>query len=94
MPAAPTIAKDPEYHAFLAGLYEQNGQPLLAARVYNQLVHLVPTQGVWWMGLGISLEQLNKSNEALIAYNSALKTRALNPELQAYVDSRITALRG
>jgi hypothetical protein len=91
--AAPTIHSNPDYHAFIAALYQRQGQYLLAAKLYEQLLPLEPDNAVWWMGLGIAYENMGKHNEALQAYARAETTEKLNPELKAYVESRVHSLQ-
>jgi Flp pilus assembly protein TadD len=91
--SAPSINKNPEYHAFIAALYQRQGQSLLAAKLYEQLLPLEPENSVWWMGLGIAYEDLGKRNEAIQAYLRADNTDKLNPELKAYVESRMHSLQ-
>ena len=45
------------------------------------------------MGLGISLQALNRNTEAQEAYRRARGTNTLNPELQAFVDQRLRQLQ-
>lgn len=87
--SAPAIESNPQYHAFIAALYERRGYSELAAHLYKQLLILQPSNGIWWMGLGISLENMGKEAEAKEAYLRADNTSGLNPELKAFVESRI-----
>jgi Tfp pilus assembly protein PilF len=91
--SAPAINSNPDYHAFIAALYQRQGQSLLAAKLYEQLIPLEPENGVWWMGLGIAYENLGKHSEALQAYARADRIDQLNPELKAYIESRIHSLQ-
>jgi tetratricopeptide (TPR) repeat protein len=90
---APALNKNPEYHAFIAALYQRQGNSLLAAKLYEQLLPLEPDNAMWWMGLGIAYEDLGKSSEALQAYARAERNDNLNPELKAYVQGRIHTLQ-
>jgi tetratricopeptide (TPR) repeat protein len=88
----PAISSDIEYHALLAALLQEQQMHVEAADIYKNLVRLRPDNGVWWMGMGISLEALSLSNEALGAYRQALKVGTLPPNLSQYVSSRINTL--
>lgn len=90
--AAPPIDKNPEYHAFIAALYQQTGQSLLAAKLYEQLLSQHPNKAVWWMGLGIALESQGNMSEAKVAYLRANNSGGLNPESNAFVQSRISSI--
>ncbi len=45
------------------------------------------------MGLGISLQALNRNTEAQDAFRRAKNSNSLNPELQAFVDQRLRQLQ-
>jgi MSHA biogenesis protein MshN len=45
------------------------------------------------MGLGISLQALNRNSEAQEAFRRAKSSNTLNPELQAFVDQRLKQLQ-
>lgn len=94
LPNAPSMQQEPEYYAFIAGLYEQSSQPKLAAKLYAQLLQIEPNNGIWWMGFAVSLEQTRQYNRAIIAYQRARNSGMLNPALQVYVDERIATLQG
>ena len=46
------------------------------------------------MGLGLALESEGRPNTALEAYRKAVSTGYLNPNLQAYVETKIDRLLG
>lgn len=87
--AAPPIEKNPNYHAFIAALYQRQGQSMLAARLYEQLLSIEPNKAIWWMGLGIALESQGEESEAKEAYLHANNASGLSPELRAFVQTRI-----
>jgi tetratricopeptide (TPR) repeat protein len=91
---SPAMVEAPSYYALIAAVQQRLKNYLVAAQLYDQLVRHWPGNGKWWMGLGISLESLNKNNAALEAYHRALATGSLDPNLQAYVATRITQLGG
>ena len=45
------------------------------------------------MGLGISLQAVNRNSEAQDAFRRARASNTLNPELQAFVDQRLKQLQ-
>jgi MSHA biogenesis protein MshN len=91
---APPLAEDLEYHAMLAALYQRQGQYQQAAKTYSELVKLRRNAGVWWMGLGVSLEALGKKPEARLAFDQARESGNLSSQLQRYVEKRLAALGG
>ena len=89
---APAVAQDPQYYALLAALYQRQQDHLAAANTYSQILKLQPSAGIWWVGLGISLEALGKQPEAQQAYARARKTGSLRGDLARYTDNRLLAL--
>ena len=89
---APTVAQDPDYFALLAALYQRQQNHLAAANTYSQILKLRPDSGIWWVGLGISLEALGKKQQAQQAYARARKTGSLRGDLARYTDNRLLAL--
>lgn len=64
-----------------------------AAPKSGTALRLAPGSGIWLMGLGISLQAINRNTEAQDAFRRAKATNALNPELQAFVDQRLKQLQ-
>lgn len=89
----PDIEKATEYHALLAAVYQRLGQYANAATTYRKLVSIMPRKGVWWMGLGISLEAEGKMQDAINAFSRARRTNTLNSELLRFVDQRLSRLQ-
>ena len=90
---SPSITEHMDYYAMIAAIYEKLNQPLHAAQIYRDLVSIAPDNGLYWVGLGLSLEKMNKSNEALYAYQRAVKAQHLKPGLASFVESRIRKLQ-
>lgn len=83
---------DSEYLSLLAALYRRAGRHAEAAAVYRELLAGGPSRGVWWMGLGLSLEALERPGEALDAYRRAGEAGDLPSDVSDYVAARIDAL--
>jgi len=90
----PSITDNPQYHAFIAALYEQTNQYLPAFKLYRQLLQLDDTNSYWWMGLGISLEKLGRPNSAAAAYGKALEEGNLDLSAMNFLQNRLQSLRG
>jgi MSHA biogenesis protein MshN len=87
----PHAGGNADYIAFLAGVLQKQGRHREAAAQYEAALRLRPANGVWWMGLGISLQAENLRTSAREAYEKA-KAAGLAPELQAFVDRRLGQL--
>ena len=82
-----------EYSAFLAALLQREKRYAEAADQFVAALRLKPNTGVWLLGLGMSLEALNRNAEAREAFTRARTSGNLKPDLQAFADQRLQALR-
>lgn len=89
----PLLIQDPEYYAILAAVYQQVGQYQFASAIYNQLVAIQPNSGIFWMGLGISLEADGNSGKAIQAYKRAKASGTLDQNLLQFIDGKIITLK-
>jgi MSHA biogenesis protein MshN len=88
----PTVQGDPEAHVLLASLYRRLGEPFLAAQTYRNLLVAWPQRGAFWVGLGGALEEQRLSEEAVMCYQRALKTKDLSPDLKYSAEKRLSLL--
>ncbi|HVS25955.1 MAG TPA: tetratricopeptide repeat protein [Burkholderiales bacterium] len=88
----PHAAQNADYRAFLAALLQRKSRHGEAVEQYQAALQLKPA-GVWYMGLGISLQALQRLPEARDAFQQAMVSGALNPELQAYVEQRLKQVK-
>lgn len=82
----------PEYQAFLAAVLQREGQHKEAVEQYFAALRKAPQNGLWWMGLGISLQADNRAAEAREAFTRARDGNNLSPELQAFVEQKLKQL--
>jgi len=87
---APEIApQNAEYHAFLAALYQRLTRHRDAIARYSAVLETRSDNGVWWVGLGISLMADGRGSEALDAFRQSLDDASLSRNLRRYVTERI-----
>jgi MSHA biogenesis protein MshN len=92
MRSLPYAGGNGDYHAFLAGALQRQARHRESAEQYRAALQAVPQQGVWWMGLGISLQADKRDGEAQSAFQRARDSGTLNADLQAFVDRRLQQL--
>jgi MSHA biogenesis protein MshN len=78
-----------DYQAFYAALLQRQGRHKEAVNHYQIATQLAPNSGVWLMGLAISLQQVQRSEDAKATYQKALATQTLSPELTAFVEQKL-----
>jgi len=91
--SAGSAAGDAEYHAFDAALLQRLGRHREAVAAYQAALKLAPRAGLWWMGMGISLQADQRSGEALDAFRRAKSAGGLSPDLLAFIDQRMKQLQ-
>jgi MSHA biogenesis protein MshN len=84
---------DAGYHGFAAALHQRLGQHKEAVEQYQAALQLVPSAGIWWLGMGISQQALDRPKEALESYRRARDTGTLGPDLVAFADQRVKLLQ-
>jgi MSHA biogenesis protein MshN len=90
---AGSAAGDAEYYAFDAAVLQRLGRHQEAVAGYQAALKLAPRAGLWWMGMGISLQADKRSAEALDAFQRAKSVGGLSPALLAFVDQRMKQLQ-
>jgi MSHA biogenesis protein MshN len=81
-----------DYQAFFAALLQRQNRHKEAITHYQIALQLVPNKGVWLMGYGISLQAMQRNEDAKDAYQRALDSRTLSTELQEFVQQRLKSL--
>jgi len=88
----PYAANNGEYRAFLAGALAREGRHREAAEHYSIALGTAPQNGVWWMGMAMSLQAENRTTDAAAAYRKARDRGKLTPELQGFVERKLKEL--
>jgi MSHA biogenesis protein MshN len=84
---------NPDYQAFLATLLQRQSRHEEAIEQFQAALRLRPAVGVWWLGLGISLQSANRTADAQEAYRRARATNSLSPDLAAFAEQRMRQLQ-
>jgi Flp pilus assembly protein TadD len=84
---------DGEYLALFGTVSRQLGHNTMAAQAYAEALNLQPQQSIWWMGLGLALDDNQQTAQALEAYYKALAI-GLGDSLDTYVMKRVQELEG
>ncbi len=90
--ALPYAEDQADYQAFLAALLQRQGRHDDAIAHYQIALKLVPANGIWLMGIGISLQATQRTADAREAYQRALASNTLSPQLLAFVQARLKEL--
>ncbi|TMG74278.1 MAG: tetratricopeptide repeat protein [Betaproteobacteria bacterium] len=85
--------RNPDFHAFAAALYQRLERHQQAIDQYQAALRLAPSGGVWWLGLGISYQAVDRPSDALEAFTRAKAAGNLAPELLSFVDQRLKQLQ-
>jgi MSHA biogenesis protein MshN len=88
----PYAQSDSELYAFLAALLQREGRHKDAVEYYRAALRSAPGNGVWTMGLGISLRGSNQPAEAREAFTRAADSGQLSPDLQEFVQRQLREL--
>lgn len=81
-----------DYQAFVAALFQRQNHHDEAIAHYQIALKLVPNNGIWLMGMGISLQATQRNADAREAYQRALASNSLSAQLQAFVQNKLKEL--
>jgi MSHA biogenesis protein MshN len=88
----PYAGENADFLGFSAAVLQRAGQHSEAVNQYRAALRLKPDAAVWWMGLGISLQESDHRADALDAFRQALSKGSLSPDLHSFVELRIKQL--
>jgi len=86
-PASP----DPDFQQLLAAAHRQAGDHAAAEKAYRRLTEIVPQRAAAWIGLGVSLEALDRPTEARQAYGRVLESG--DPQATRFARQRLRAIQ-
>ena len=88
----PYAESNADFRALMAGVLQRANRHQDAAEHYQAALRLQPANGVWWMGMGISLQADKRNAEAKAAFQRARDSGNLSAELQGFVERRLQQL--
>ncbi len=88
----PYAQSNAEYRALMAGVLQRANRHKEAVEHYQAAVRLQPSNAVWWMGMGISLQADKRNADAKAAFQRAAESGRLTQELQSFVERRLQQL--
>lgn len=88
----PAAVGNADYHAFLAGALQRDQRHREAAEQYLAALRGAPENGVWLMGLGISLLADKRDADAAEAFQRARSSGNLPEALRGFVDRKLAQL--
>ncbi len=88
----PYAEEQADFQAFVAALLQRQSSHDEAIAHYQIALKLVPNNGIWLMGMGISLQAIQRNEEARDAYKRALDSNSLSAQLQAFVQQKLKEL--
>lgn len=85
----PQADNNADYQAFYAALLQRQQRHKEALNHYQLALRMQPRNGVWLMGYAISLQAVERKEDAQLAYRQALATQTLTPVLSAFVQQKL-----
>lgn len=82
------------YHALTAAVAQRRGRHEQAAREYTRALEIDADNGLWWLGLGVSLAASGHPDEARAALREARASGDLSEGLDRWAEGRIDQLGG
>lgn len=90
----PDIRKEPDYYGLLAAIFETLGRTGEAGSLYQSLVKIEPSNGQYWLGYAIALENKKANQQAIEAYKRVSQSDNAQSSVRAYAEQRLKTLQG
>ena len=87
--SSPAAGNNADYQGFMAHVLQRLGRNRDAAKHYQAATRLSPTDGRWWLGLGLALEAEGQSGEAREMFLRARQSGSLGPQLTALIEQKL-----
>ncbi len=81
-----------EYQLALANIAAQTDHHVEAISAYQKLLAMRPTQGLWWLGMAISLDSNEDYGQAIVAYKEAIASNRLSKNSKQFAKQRLAEL--
>jgi Flp pilus assembly protein TadD len=88
----PDAQRDALYHALVAAIAQRAGRSDQAITEFQAALQAGPPRALWYVGLGATLERLERRADALAAYRQALALGGASPAAAEFAGQRVAAL--
>jgi len=78
-----------DYQGFSGHVQHRLGHHKESIELYQAAVRIAPSEGRWWLGLGLALEADHRQPEAREAFQRARASGTLNADLLVVVDQKL-----
>jgi MSHA biogenesis protein MshN len=82
-----------DYHALLGTILQRMGRNKEAVDAYASAVRIAPSSGTAWVGMGISLEALDRRTDAAESFRRAVASGSLTAEVRDFAEQRARSLQ-
>ena len=89
----PAAFNNPDYLGFAGHLQQRLGNGKEAATLYQGATRMAPSDGRWWLGLGLAMESEGRNDQAVAAFQRARQCANLSRELNALVEQKLRQLQ-
>lgn len=88
----PHALDNADYQSFIGALLQREQRHKESIEHYTAALRMNPKNGIWWMGLGISLQADQRLSDARVAFQRAKASGNLDGELPNFVDKKLQQL--